>query len=125
MTATPQTQAITIVNQLISITQQLYSLSQDIGQINNRWATNGVATTLSAFATVSLNADGSLGTADATSNVAHPFSPVVYPSVNRAISSNQTAQLLTVLNSFVNFCNGSAIASSVGTPGILASVIGG
>lgn len=125
MAATPQTQAIAIANTIIGLAQQLKTLSDQIAAVNLQWQDDGTANTLNALATTTVNVDGTAGTVDGTPNVAHPINVAVYTALNRAISANDLASLLTVLNSVPNYVAGGAISATPGVRGILNKVIGG
>lgn len=125
MAATQQSQAIGVANQLITIAGQLLSIYQQMVILDAAWSDDGVATVLANLGTVGLNADGSLGTVDATPNVAHPINPSLYPTLQRAISSNQIAQVKTILDGVVNYVGGQAVTTQVGARGILNAAVGG
>lgn len=123
--ATLQSQAIVNVNTIINLASQLLTLSSAIAAVNNAWLDDGTANVINAMGTVTLNTDGTLGTADLTANVTHPFNVVTYPTLLRAISANQVASLLTVLNNIPTYVAGTAVAATPGVRGILNAAIGG
>lgn len=125
MATTPQTQAIQVANGLISAAQQLMNLYQLMVQLDQQWTDQSVATIVAAMATVTQNADGSMGAADGSPNVAHPLSPTLYPTLNRAISSNQIGQLKTILDGVVNYVGGSAVSTQASARPILNVAVGG
>lgn len=125
MFGTPSSQAIQTANQLISLSQQLLAIYQQMLVIDAAWTDDTVATTVAAMSTTTLNADGSIGTADSTPNVAHPMSLTVYPTLSRAISSNQLGQAKTILDGIVNYVGGTAVTTQVGARAILNAVTGG
>lgn len=125
MAATQQSQAIAVANQLISLSNQLMSIYQQMVALDAAWTDQGVATVLAALTTAALNTDGSLGTADGTPNVAHPINPATYPSLSRAVSSNQIGQAKTIMDGLVSYVNGQAVSTQAGARAILNAVIGG
>jgi hypothetical protein len=124
MAATPQSQAIGIANQLISMAQVLNDLYQTVTILNQQWTDDAVANTLNAMGTVAQNADGSLGAADATPNPAHPLNLTTYPTLYRAVSANQIASLLTILQNILTYVNGSAVSATGGVRANLNNVTG-
>lgn len=126
MSATQQSQAIQVANQLISISGQLMSLYQQMVALDAAWTDQGVATVLANMQTVPLNADGSLGTTpDGTPNVAHPINTATFLTFSRALSSNQLGQCKTILDGIVNYVGGQAVATQVGARAILNAAVGG
>lgn len=122
MGTTPQTQAIQVANGLISAAQQLMAVYALMQQLDAQWTDQNVATIVAALATAVENADGSIGTADASPNVAHPITSVL---LSRAISSTQIGQLKTILDGIVTYVNGGAVTTQAGARAILNVAVGG
>jgi hypothetical protein len=120
-----QTQAIQIANNLIGLSQSLISIYQQMVVLDAAWTDTGAATVLANMGTVVLNTDGSTGAVDGAPNVAHPINPTLYPTMNRAISSNQIAQLKTILDGIVAYVGGSAVTTQAGARAILNIAVGG
>jgi len=125
MAATPQSQAIEVANGLFSAAQQLMGVYNLMIKLDAEWTDDSVATFVAAFSTVATNADGSLGAADATPNVAHAIDPSKYPAMTRAMSSNSIAQIKTILDGIVTYVNGSAVTAQPGARAILNNAVGG
>ncbi len=123
--ATQQSQAIQVANQLMSLSQQLLSIYQQMLTLDAAWTDDAVATVVAAMATTALNADGSSGAADGTPNVAHPISLTTYPTLSRAVSSNQIAQAKTIMDGIVAYVGGQAVTTQAGARAILNAVTGG
>jgi hypothetical protein len=123
--STQQSQAIQVANNLISAAQQLMQLYQLMTTIDAQWTDQGTATVIAAMGTIAQNADGSLGTTDSTPNVAHPLNPTTYPTLSRALSSNQIAQLKTILDGVVSYVGGTAVTTQAGARAILNAAVGG
>jgi hypothetical protein len=122
MAITPQTQAMQIANGLISAAQGLMSVYQLMLTLDAQWTDDNAATIIAAMATASQNADGSLGAADGSPNVAHP---ITSPLLNRAISSNSIASIKTIMDGIVAYVNGSAVTTQPGARAILNVAVGG
>jgi hypothetical protein len=120
--ATPQTQAIQVADQLIQLSQDLMAVYNQMVVLDAAWTDQAVATTLAAMQTSSLNADGSIGAVDGTPNVAHPIS---VGGMTRSISSNQVAQLKTILDGVVAYINGTAVTTQASARPILNVAVGG
>ena len=125
MAATPQTQAIAVINQLENIAIQLMAVYQQMVVIDAAWTDNAMANTINALGTVTLNADGSTGAVDATPNTAHPIDPNKYPSLSRTLSAVQITQIKTTLDNVVTYVNGSAVSATASARAILNSASGG
>lgn len=125
MTATLQSQALQVANQLMSLSQQLLGIYQQMVILDAAWSDDAAATVIAAMATTALNADGSAGTADATPNAAHPINLVTYPTLSRAVSSTQIAQAKTIMDGIVAYVGGQAVSTQVGARAILNAVTGG
>lgn len=125
MAATQQSQAIQIANQLISLAQTLISVYDQMVVLDAAWTDNAVATVIAAMGTVALNADGTLGAADGTPNVAHPLNTATYTTLSRAMSSNQIGQLKTILDGIVNYVGGTAVTTQASARPILNAAVGG
>jgi len=126
MTATTQTQAIQYANTLISDAAQLLSLYQNIKANAQQFTDLNIGGVLNSFSTTAMNADGSVGTADGSPNVAHPIDPRVYTGLTRAVSANQVNAMINTLNFVVTFveCTG-AVAQQSGIRANLATMSGG
>jgi hypothetical protein len=125
MAATQQSQAIQIANNLCAIDSLLMSVYQQMVALDAAWTDTGAATVIAAMATAPLLADGSLGTADVTPNVAHPIDTRIFPTVQHTLSSNQIGQIKTILDGIVTYVNGLAVTTQPGARQILNSGIGG
>jgi len=118
---TPQSQAISGAEVLINAAESLMVVYNLMAALDNQWNDIGMATTLAAMQTASLNADGSLSTTvDTTPNTAHPI--VALP---RALSSTQLAQIKTIADAVVSLLNGNAVSAQGGARAILNAAVGG
>lgn len=125
MTITQETQVADIANNLISLTAQLYGIAQQISATNAKITPLDVATKLAAFPTAAITATGGIGAADGTPNVAHPINTGVSPGtlINRAISFNDLAAILTYLTNIAAGINGSAVAAQSTAPTLIAKCL--
>ena len=107
MTATKQSQAIQSANTLISNAAQLFALYQSIKANAQQFSDLNVGGLLNSLSTAALNADGSLGTADVSPNVANPLDTRLY-GLSRSVSANQLNAMINTLNFIVTFveCTG-------------------
>jgi hypothetical protein len=125
MAATPQTQAIQVANTLFGLAAQLMSIYTQMEALDAAWTDNALAAVIANMGTVVQNADGSIGAADGSPNVAHPLNPATYPSLQRCLSSNQIASIKTILDNVVTYVNGSAVSATASARAILNSSVGG
>ena len=119
VTSTPQSQAISMANQIFLAGQTATTLYAQIAGIDQYWTDDGVANILNAMATAPENTDGSLGTADGSPNNNHPIDTRVYPSLNFAVSSNQIASMKTILDAIQSLLNGNVVSAQGGARAIL------
>lgn len=122
--ATAQSQAIGVANQIISCAQQLLALKVQIDAASAAWTDDAVANTLNALQTCALAADGSLGAVDGTPNVAHPINTATYTALSRALSANQIASMLTIIQNISTYVNGGAVSATASARAILDSASG-
>lgn len=73
MPATPQSQAINGANDLLFVMQQLQQVRATVDNYVRQYVAANYSAEWNAFPTAAVNADGSLGTADATPNTARPI----------------------------------------------------
>lgn len=129
MAATLQTQTIQAINNIILAANQFSAAKALIDQVSATYTQLTLGTVIAALATTAVGADGSLGTADVSPNVAHTIDPRVYAALplplGRAISSNDVGSLLTGLQAVSLLLAGSAAAQQGQLPQILAKVSGG
>lgn len=119
---TSQTQAAAVANGLISAAQQLMAVYQLMTTLDAQWTDQSSATIIAAMPTAVQNADGSIGTADGSPNVAHPITLTL---LSRAISSNQIGQIKTIMDGIVAYVNGQAVTTQAGARAILNVAVGG
>jgi len=124
MSANPQTQAIGIINRLLSLAVQLKGISDEMIALDGVWTDNNIGAVINAMGTVGLNTDGSLGSADATPNNAHPLSPTLYPAIQRSLSANQVTSIKTILDTIPTLIGGSSVPAQTGARGILNAAVG-
>jgi hypothetical protein len=125
MTATPNSQAIQVANQLMSLSQQLISVYQQMLTLDAAWSDDAIAATLAAMTTTALNTDGTPGAVDGAPSATHPISLTVYPTLSRAVTSTQLGQAKTIMDGIVAYVGGSAVTTQVGARAILNIVSGG
>lgn len=110
--STPQTQAIGVANAIILAAQALLTLSQTIQAASLAWTDDAVANELNALQTCALSTDGSLGAVDGSPNVSHPINTAQYPTLVRALSANQIAAMLTIINAIPTYVGGGAVPAA-------------
>ena len=125
MSATPNSQAIQVMNGLIQAAQQFMQSYNQLVTLQQQWTDNNVGATLALLTTAALNADGTIGANDGSPNSAHPISPTAYPSALRAVTATQVSQAKTILDGFVTYINGQAVTTQVGAHAILNAMVGG
>lgn len=111
---TQETQVANVANQLIALASGLYSIQQQINAASTAWTALGAATKLNAFPTAAITTTGGLGTADGSAVTTNPINTGVSPGsqINRAISSNNLAGLLTYLQGISTAIGGGSIATN-------------
>lgn len=121
--ATPQSQAIALLNEGVTYAQQLYNLYKQIADFRNRYANANPSAIWAAFPTGALNADGSIGSADGQPNAAHPMTTT---GINRTLSLNQAVALIQLgVLDLASFVDNTGSYSTQDRRGTLEQVIGG
>lgn len=112
--STQQDQAAAVVNEMISIAATLYGIKGRIDAASSAWTNLGVANMINAFPTAPRLTSGGLGTADVSSTVANPIDTriAVGNLLTMAISPNNLASLLTVLQGLSTGIGGGAVSAN-------------
>ena len=126
MSTTLQTQALQIANTLINISQSLYQLENNINLISTQFTQLTLGNVFNAMPTTAVNADGSLGTADATPVSGHVIDTRLVPGLNRAISATDLATLNTLAQAVAQLLSGGTVPAQQGeAPQLLNKIYGG
>lgn len=114
MAATPQTQAVGLVNALISDVLAVINMANIIDEHYQLWTNAQVGTVLQAFPTCAMNPDGTLGSPDSQIDLAHPMNTALEGSpaanIQRALSYNDVISIITALVGVRDAARGSAVA---------------
>jgi hypothetical protein len=110
--ATKQDNAVTFANWLLSLAQTAQNLRANLADAVKRYNSENYNTVWNAMATAVQNADGSLGTADGTPNVAHPLDTRVFANLSKAVSATQLVAMITFANDFASFLGNVAVGTS-------------
>lgn len=124
MATTQETQAANIANTLMALLSGASGIQQQIDFYSTQWTNLSAATKLNAFPTAPLLATGALGTADGSSNVANPIDTRTTDGalINRAISANNIASILTALQGISAAIKGQAVSVNGAVPSLVALV---
>jgi|SRR6516162_3600386 hypothetical protein len=125
MSATPQSQSIGVTNTIITAARQLMGFYDQFVQLQQQWNDNSVAQIIKAMSTVTLNSDGSLGTPDTVINNDNPIDLEKYPGLTRALSANHIIQIKAVVDGFVAYIDGQAVAATPDARQLLNLTVGG
>jgi hypothetical protein len=122
---TQETQVAAVANSLISLASGLYSIQQQINQVSSAWTNLSAANKLNAFPTAPLTTTGGIGTPDGTPVVSNPINTGVLPGteINRAISANDLASLLTYLQGISSAIGGSAVSANGAAAQLVAKTL--
>lgn len=127
MAATLNSQTVQMANDIMGLISQLGALKSQIDSLVAQWAQLNGATQMAAMATCALNADGSLGAADASPSTAtgHVIDTRVVTSLGRATSAYNVGLAENLLSAVSSLLSGNAVAAQSGFPSILAQLTGG
>lgn len=125
MPATLNSQTIALANNAMQLIAQLAALKEQIDMLTAQWTALNGATQLNAMPTCVLNADGSLGTADATPTTGHAIDTRVVTTLVRAQSAYNVGLAENLLAAVSSLLAGNAVAAQTGFPSILANMTGG
>jgi len=120
-----QDQAIVIDNNIFDALRQLAILRATIGTIQNAYAQLTLATVNGAFPTAAQNADGSLGTADATPTNGHPIDNRILTRLEIAASGYDIGVMHDLLGDIASYLDGNAVGARPAAPNMLAKVTNG
>lgn len=122
MPVTQETQVANIANTMLALVSGAYSLQQQINQLSTQWTNLSAANALNAFPTAPLLTTGALGTADVSPNVAHPIDTRTTDGglINRAVSANNLASMLTLLQGIASVIGGTAVGANGAAPSLVA-----
>ncbi len=109
---TKQTQSVSLANGALSLASTLQGLLDATNSLVSQYGNNGTSTAWSAMATAALNADGSLGAADATPNPAHPIDTRVVTGLNHAVAANDLITFIALLQAYQAFMGNAAVATA-------------
>lgn len=122
---TPQNQVAEIANRLIALGGAMAQQGQQIANLAAEWTNLSVANSLDAFPTAPLLPTGGLGTADATPDPANPIDVRTTDGamINRALSANDIAGILTSLKGVSDVIKGLAVAANGATVQLFAKCL--
>lgn len=109
-----EAQVANAANQIITLTAQAYAMGIQIGELSALWTNLSAATKLNNFPTAAASLTGGLGVPDTDPVTTNPINPTAAPGnlVNRALSANNVAGLLTFLQGLQSCINGSAVSAN-------------
>lgn len=114
MTQTKQALAITAAQTVAALMAQLSATHDAVNAFLTANTNNTYDGQWIAFPTITVNADGTLGTPDGTLNNAHPINvPAGNPLL---VARNDLLTATGILVNFQNFMNGVAVATQGNTP---------
>lgn len=125
MSSTGNSQAIALANEMIALGQQLWNVQQQIQGAVQQFGQLTLATVFNAMATAAVAADGQLGAADISPNVAHVIDTRVYTQLSRVISANDLASLEGLLAAVDTLLKGGAVVQQGQAPQLLQKLVGG
>lgn len=111
--ATQQSQAVNLANGFLALASAAQQLGLLANQLVTQYGSISANNTWNSMVTSALNADGSLGTADGSPNVAHVIDTRVVTGLNRSISPNNLVQLEVFAVAFQAFMSGAAVSATL------------
>lgn len=109
-------------NQVMGLVQQLRSLRVSVAELIVINANNPLGNLWTVLKTTALNADGTLGTADASVVSTDPIDPRVYAALSRAVKASDLTAALQILVDFNTFLQGTAVAANAARPAQMNAV---
>jgi len=120
-----QAQAIAYGQSLVALAQSLVSLRDTCKSLQVKKGNNSYDTTWAAMSTAPVNADGTIGTKDATPVITNPIiDPVNSPPTYLLPSKTQLANLEAVIDAYLVFLDGSGVTTQLNRNGNLDPVVG-
>lgn len=114
MSTTALDQAISGANQLINLCQTFKALRQQLNDFVTAQSSEGWQATWAAMATAAQNADGSLGAADGSPNVAHPIDTRVttQAALAKAVSKTKLTNGVVFLQQLQNMLTNAGVTTA-------------
>lgn len=123
---TPLTQTADVVNRIIALTAQLHDIKRQVDDAAGQWTNISAANNLANFPTAPLLTTGELGTADVAPNVAHVVDTRVAGTgalISRAVSANDVAGMLGVLQGISTAIGGGAVSANGAAVQLIAKTL--
>lgn len=111
MSATKQSQAVALANELIGLAGMLQSVNFTASGLSQRYGNQGTQAVLNALPTCALAADGSLGAADTAPVSGNPIDTRVVIGLNRACTAQQLIAVKNTMNEFIAFMSNAAVTT--------------
>lgn len=127
MPANPNSVAVDMSNRIIAAMQDFALLQSKLESMNQIYISNQVGSTISAFPTCAVNADGTLGTADVTPSTAdgHVIDPRAVSGLSRSTTAFNLGSALTLIQQFLNLVKGQVVTTQPSAPDLIAEFNGG
>jgi hypothetical protein len=112
MSATKQTQAVSMANELLSLAGQLQSILFTAQGLSQRYGNQGIQAVLNALPTRAQNADGSLGTPDVSPVAGNPINTDAVTGLNRACKASELIAVKNIMNDYITFMTNATVAAA-------------
>ena len=119
----PQDQAVNAANTIFALMASLNTTQAQIDSVIAQYNTLTLGNYLQNLPTCVLAADGSLGAADGAASPAHPIDTRVTTAVNRPISANDIASMVTALQGVSDVIQGQSLAANGAIPQLVAKCL--
>jgi hypothetical protein len=110
---------VKVANEVTAALVAIVALLPQVDNAVNSYSDNVVSAALHAMATAPLNADGTLGTADATPVAGNPIDPRVVPNFSQVQSAYNYDAGYALLVQFQNLFKGLAVTTTPTAPNII------
>lgn len=125
MATTPQSQLVTLANQMCASLQSFRSALQTVIDLRNQYTNLEAGTGFAALPTCAVNADGSLGAADSTPDTVtqplHVIDNRVVSALDVAIASYNLGVVNDILGAFQALFEGNPVTTQNYAPAMLAA----
>jgi hypothetical protein len=111
MSATKQSQAVGVANEILVFAGQMNALFTVANNLSTKYTNQGIQATLNALPTCVQNPDGSLGTPDVAPVTGNPINTNIITGLNRAVSAQKLIQNKAIMGEFVAFMANLAVTT--------------
>ena|SRR5215831_228788 len=119
----PNDQAIAIMNRMLAVADTFATTLLQANQLVEQWNNLNLGAIVNQFKTTTVNADGSLGTADTTPVDSNVIDTRVYSTLAHATSANDFSVFQQFMEAYNQLMTGAVVTQQVQALGLFARLV--